>query len=70
MSESQFTPAGATFNGRSEIIKGRAVLMFTDTQTGGTFTVPENATAPDIEAEHRRCRQRFMSAGAAFAPVV
>lgn len=64
-------PAGCSYNGRSEIIPGRAVLMFTDSRTGSTFCIPEEqATGPMVMRAHRECRERFMTAGAAFAPVV
>lgn len=61
-------PAGCSDNGPCTI-NGRTVWMLTDDLTGSTFCVPVNATTEDIQAEQRRCRDRFMSAGAAFAPV-
>lgn len=60
-------PPGCVFNGPSEILEGRAVLMYTCTVTNSTFCVPENATEADVAMELRRVRDRF--AGAAFAPV-
>lgn len=62
-------PSGCVFNGRSEIIPGRAVLHFTDSTTGSDFTVPETqATEAMIQRAQREHRARFTTAGSAFAP--
>lgn len=53
MTPESLTPKGVTFNGRSELIKGRALLHFTH-ESGRSFSVKESEATPEKVAEAMR----------------